>query len=358
MDYVHNRKWYDFIVVMFVFSLAFFGFTSVIVAISKYYYFLISLILIPQSTFIFFMFSYSYICAIAYSPGYVAPNCLLDENPSGSESFSFSVGVALDSGAGNNSDKNNIQNRSIERKSDGSIRICKHCKYRKPDRAHHCSTCNKCIHKMDHHCPWIANCVGLRNYKYFFLFLFYSSIGCLYGVLVLIFPIVKLFMTLSVDKKLGVILPLGLGDIAAGMSLILSVIFACAVVSFTIFHLQLIFTNQTTIESMERKRNYIVDKNGNLKSSETIENIYDLGYRRNWNVVMGPNPWLWFWPAVTHLSEKDGFQFPIIHNNEQLVSLSTHRNPRNDDDFIRYQSEHHESLSSLIINMEYEDHQD
>lgn len=282
------------------------------------------------------MFSYSYICAIAYSPGYVAPDITAADN--------------------NNYD--NIQNCSIERKSDGSVRICKHCKYRKPDRAHHCRICNKCIHKMDHHCPWIANCVGLRNYKYFFLFLFYSSVGCLYGVVVLIFPIVKLLMTLSADKRLGVVFPLGLGDIAAGISLILSVTFACAVVSFTIYHLQLIFTNQTTIESMEKKRNYIVDSNGKFKSSGTIENIYDLGYRRNWNVVMGPNPWLWFWPTITHLSEKDGLQFPIFHDNEQLVSLSTHhRHPRNDGDFIRYQSYHDESSSSLIINMEYEDHQ-
>ena len=58
-------------------------------------------------------------------------------------------------------------------------KYCKICKHLRPERSHHCKTCKRCFLKMDHHCPWIGNCVGLNNQKYFYLFLFYSSIGCL-----------------------------------------------------------------------------------------------------------------------------------------------------------------------------------
>ncbi|KAH7633294.1 DHHC palmitoyltransferase-domain-containing protein [Sordaria sp. MPI-SDFR-AT-0083] len=63
-------------------------------------------------------------------------------------------------------------------KSNGEFRFCKKCQARKPDRAHHCSTCRRCVLKMDHHCPWLATCVGLRNHKAFLLFLSYTSIFC------------------------------------------------------------------------------------------------------------------------------------------------------------------------------------
>ena len=133
------------------------------------------------------------------------------------------------------------------KQSTGELRFCKKCHTRKPDRAHHCSTCRRCVLKMDHHCPWLATCVGFRNYKPFVLFLVYTCVFCYVCFAASVTWVWgQVAKSVSMEEQLMPVNYVLLAVLAGIIGLVLS--------GFTGWHLWLAINGQTTIESLEKIR--------------------------------------------------------------------------------------------------------
>jgi len=174
----------------------------------------------------------------------------------------------------------------VERKSDGTFRYCKDDKLYKPDRCHHCKECQECVLRMDHHCPWISNCVGFGNYKFFMLVLFYAILctGFLLGAML---PrVVRVFDPITSQRNfVQYDLPIGVAYAACALVFI-------AVGVFFAFHLWLTLNAMTTIEYKE-KRNH---EDPDIRRKFQVAHVkFDKGHYHNFTDVFGP-AYMWLLP--------------------------------------------------------------
>ena len=131
---------------------------------------------------------------------------------------------------------------------------------------------------MDHHCPWVANCIGFFNYKYFMNMLIYTSSTTWLVLLTTWQLFCHVLNDDSIDYRIAYYVI---------TSYLLCGSLAIVITGFLSFHVWLIYKQYTTIEFCEKRS----DNDSNFKTSP-----YNRGAWENFTGVFGENPLFWFVP--------------------------------------------------------------
>lgn len=130
---------------------------------------------------------------------------------------------------------------------------CASCAIIRSLRSNHCRDCDNCVIRFDHHCPWIGNCVGIRNYPFFYFFLLFLNILDMYMAS---FSIAKI-STSNTNKKLRYDNDASTASkLCSNIVSIYIVIYCCLAMLFItglfFYHTNLVVNNITTKEGLKK----------------------------------------------------------------------------------------------------------
>lgn len=132
-------------------------------------------------------------------------------------------------------------------------KFCQTCKIWRPESASHCSKWDCCIEIFDHHCPYLNNWIGQRNYKYFVAFLVSITLNGFGIIASLIIYITDDFSSDSSLAKTGPVQNTTMSRLIVFIVGLIAILLFILVILLWAFHLCLIIKGKTTKEQLTKK---------------------------------------------------------------------------------------------------------
>ena len=132
-------------------------------------------------------------------------------------------------------------------------KFCQTCKIWRPERSSHWARWDWCIEVFDHHWPYLNNCIGQRNYKYFVAFLVSITLNGFGIIASLIVYITDDFSSDTNLAKTGPVQNTTMSRLIIFLVGIVAVLLFVLVIILWAFHICLIVKGKTTKEQLTKK---------------------------------------------------------------------------------------------------------
>ncbi|OMJ24070.1 putative palmitoyltransferase ZDHHC14 [Smittium culicis] len=136
-----------------------------------------------------------------------------------------------------------------------TIKYCDTCKIYRPPRCSHCRICDNCVEVEDHHCVWLNNCIGKRNYRYFYTFVASTAFSGIYIFAYSLYHLVYLAKNSPDFADLGI--GTAISSTPVSLFLVIYTLFLTwSVIGLFLYHTYLIVNNMTTHEQIKSNRGF------------------------------------------------------------------------------------------------------